>query len=113
MKKSKETPFEKVNKIVRKIGKNAYDRRIPVMVGSYFNDMYLSLNNIHKSLASGKHCIIVIGDSFFGDTYIPTDEFISGISSSIGFHTIENRVVRRRKSRGGCKLRETVLILKK
>jgi hypothetical protein len=113
MDKTKETPFEEINKVVRRIERNAYDRRIPVMVGSYFNDMLLALKNIHKSLAPQKHCVIVVGDSFFGDTYIPTDEFLAGIASSIGFRSVENRVVRSRKSRGGYKLRETVLILKK
>jgi hypothetical protein len=113
MDKTKETSFNEINEVVDQIDKNAYDRRIPVMVGAYFNDMHTSLRNIYRSLAPEKYCIIVVGDSFFGDTYIPTDEFLVGIASSIGFRSVENRVVRSRKSRGGYNLRETVLILKK
>ncbi|MBA7594552.1 hypothetical protein ES703_01496 [subsurface metagenome] len=107
------TPFKRVNEIVQKIAITAYDRRIPVMISSYFKDMHKAMTNIHRLLADQCNLIMVIGDSFFGDTYIPTDEILSEIAGGIGFNTLEMRTVRERRSRSGYPLRETILFLKK
>ncbi len=105
--------FPKVQKLVAKISKNAYDRRIPVMVASYFNEMESALINTYKLLKNDCYCVLVIGDSFFGDTHIPTDVILGNISERIGFRLKDNRIVRVRKSRGGFPLHESILILQK
>ncbi len=112
MNKSTDTSFQQVNKIVQKIAKTAYDRRIPVMVASYFQDMYEAMRNIHRILGEGSYFVMVIGDSFFGDTHIPTDEILCEIAESIGFKTLEMRTVRARRSRSGYPLRESILIMR-
>jgi DNA modification methylase len=105
--------FPKVQKLVDRISENAYDRRIPVMVAAYFNEMESALKNIYRLLKSGHYCVLVIGDSFFGDTHIPTDVILGSISERIGFRMEDNRIVRIRKSRGGFPLHESILILRK
>ncbi len=113
MDKPTTTPFERVNRIVRSIAKNAYDPRIPIMVAAYFQDMLAALANIRRVLVERGYLAMVIGDSFFGETYIPTDEILSEIADSVGFHTVETRRVRARKSRSGYPLRESVLMMRK
>ncbi len=105
--------FRKVQKLVNKISENAYDRRIPVMVAAYFNEMESALKNIYRLLKNDCYCVLVIGDSFFGDTHIPTDVILGNISERIGFRMEDNRIVRQRKSRGGFPLHESILILQK
>jgi len=105
--------FPEVQKLVAKISQNAYDRRIPVMVAAYFNEMEAALKNIYRLLKSGRYCVLVIGDSFFGDTHIPTDVILGSISEQIGFCMEDNKIVRDRKSRGGFPLHESILILRK
>ena len=105
--------FPKVQKLVAKISKNPYDRRIPVMVAAYFNEMESALANTHRFLKNNSYCLLVIGDSFFGDTHIPTDVILGNIAERIGFRMQDNRVLRTRKSRGGYPLHESILILQK
>lgn len=105
--------FPYVQRTVGRIARNAYDRRIPVMVTGYFNDMAACLETIHRVLKPGRPLVLVIGDSFFGDTHIPTDRFLARIGAEIGFELVKNQNVRRRRSRGGFPLRESVLTLRK
>jgi len=113
MKNGTKSKFPKVQRIVNKIAQNAYDPRIPVMVAAYFNEMEAALKNICRLLKSGRYCVLVIGDSFFGDTHIPTDVILGNISERIGFRMEDNKIVRVRKSRGGFPLHESILILRK
>jgi len=113
MRNGTKSRFPKVQKLVDRISENAYDRRIPVMVAAYFNEMESALKNIYRFLKSGHYCVLVIGDSFFGDTHIPTDVILGNISERIGFRMEDNRIVRVRKSRGGFPLHESILILHK
>jgi DNA modification methylase len=113
MKNGTKCRFFKVQKIVNKIARNAYDPRIPVMVAAYFNEMETALKNISRHLKSDRYCVLVVGDSFFGDTHIPTDVILGNISERIGFRMEDNRTVRIRKSRGGFPLHESILILRK
>jgi len=113
MKNGVKSKFPKVRKLVARISENAYDRRIPVMVSAYFNEMESALKNIYRLLKKNCYCVLVIGDSFFGDTHIDTDVILGDISERIGFSLKENRIVRVRKSRGGFPLHESILILQK
>ena len=113
MKNGTKSKFPKVQKIVNKIAQNAYDPRIPVMVAAYFSEMESALKNISRLLKNDRYCVLVIGDSFFGDTHIPTDVILGNISERIGFRMEDNRIVRVRKSRGGFPLHESILILQK
>jgi len=107
------TPFDRVNRIVRRIAKTAYDPRIPIMVAAYFQDMFAAMANIKRVLARRAYLVMVIGDSFFGETHIPTDAILSEIADLVGFQTMEIRRVRARKSRSGYPLRESVLVMRK
>ncbi len=113
MKNGTKSKFPKVQKLVNKIAQNAYDRRIPVMVAAYFNEMESALTNTYRLLKNNSYCVLVIGDSFFGDTHIQTDVILGNIAERIGFRMEDNRIVRVRKSRGGFPLHESILILQK
>lgn len=67
---------------------------IPTMIRGYFDDMYLSLNNIGKVMRKGAYCIIVVGNSSYGGVPIPTDLFLAKIGQERGFEPIEIRVAR-------------------
>lgn len=67
---------------------------IPTMIRGYFDDMYLSLNNIGKVMKKGAYCIIVVGNSSYGGIPIPTDLFLAKIGQERGFEPIEIRVAR-------------------
>ncbi len=75
--------------------------------------MESALKNISRLLKNDRYCVLVIGDSFFGDTHIPTDVILGNISERIGFRMEDNRIVRVRKSRSGFPLHESILILQK
>jgi len=113
MKHGTKSKFPKVQKLVARISESAYDRRIPVMVAAYFNEMESALTNIHRFLKNNSYCLLVIGDSFFGDTHIPTDVILGNIAERIGFRMQDNRILRMRKSRGGYPLHESILVLQK
>lgn len=110
MEKSK---FNNIAELVERLKNDAYDKRIPVMVNSYFIEINNCLNEIHKKLDFGKYCVFVIGDSLFGSVYIPTDALISDICKDIGFNVEKIDIVRKRKSRSGYKLHESVLYMRK
>lgn len=111
--KSIKTKFSSVERIVAELKGKTYDRRIPMMIAKYFDDIYQVLSNIHNILKMGKNCIWVVGDSLFSNIYVPTDVITAEIGTEVGFKIEENRVVRKRRSRNGFKLHESVLIMKK
>jgi hypothetical protein len=62
-----------------------WDNRIPDMIKGYFVDMKKVLLNLFNSLKSGAPCIIVVGNSAYGNMVIPTDIFLCLIAEEVGF----------------------------
>ena len=102
-----------IEKLLAKVRKSAYDRRIPLMVGGYFNDMNLAIRNISILMKSKGHGVIVVGDSQFGGVHIETDLILAKICE-LNYLTVE-RIdnVRERKSKNGMKLRESLIFVRK
>ncbi|GAI70713.1 unnamed protein product, partial [marine sediment metagenome] len=48
----------------------AYDKRIPILVESYFSEMHEVFSNISKHLESEAHFYLDIGDSQFAGVHI-------------------------------------------
>ena len=55
------------------------------MVKSYFTEMYELLENIYDYLTKNGHCVIIVGNSAYGNIVIPTDEIFKKIAKRIGY----------------------------
>lgn len=98
-----------------------WDKRIPLMVKGYFEDMWLALKGIYQLLSKNGYCIIVVGNSAYGNIAIPTDLILGDIGLDIGFKSTEIEIARHlgtssqqyRKVNAKDILRESLVILKK
>jgi DNA modification methylase len=110
----------KINKLskvrLEKGGKKSYD----ILVGGYFNDMYLVLKDCFRILKKGSTFALILGDSAPYGIYIPTDEILGQIGQDIGFASYDIEELRKRGNkwkanpqRHQIKLHETILYLKK
>ena len=106
-------PLEFIKPLVEKIRVNAYDKRIPKMVEGYFNDMNLAIHNISDFLSPDGKGVIVIGDSQYANVYIDTDVILSEICEMNGLKVEKIDVVRKRKSKNGMELRESIIFCEK
>lgn len=101
---------------------NLWDKRIPKMLDTYFYDMFTLLNMLYKKTKKGGYCVIVVGNSAYGNLAIPTDIILSEIGENIGFSIKEIIVARKNEtsSQQHAKLgkfdeylRESLIVLKK
>ncbi|MCK4250340.1 hypothetical protein KAX97_02780 [candidate division WOR-3 bacterium] len=99
-----------------------WDKRIPRMLDTYFNDMYNVLKKIYQRTRKGGNCVMVVGNSAYGNLAIPTDAILAQIGDKVGFNVQEIIVARRNEtsSQQHSKLgdlveylRESLIILKK
>jgi len=97
-------------------GRKSYD----LLVIGYFNDLFLTLNDIFRVLKPNSYALFVLGDSAPYGVHIPTDEIIGELGLSVGFDSYEIEVLRQRGGKWGknpqrhsVKLRESILKLKK
>ena len=80
-----------INKIKKK---KLWSPKIIRMIKNYFFEMSILLKNIHNLLNNNGKCVIVVGNSSYGNIVIPTDKILEKISKKIGFkktHIIEAR----------------------
>lgn len=68
--------------------KKLWDKKIPIMLRLYFTDMFKILDQSYSVLENKGFCAIVIGNSSYGGTIIPTDLILSEYAAKIGF-TVE------------------------
>lgn len=94
----------------QKLQLKTYDKRIPIMVESYFVEIYDIFNKLQKSLAEESKIIIDIGDSVFANVHIQTDNILKEILIDLGYDFIEKRDLRKRRSRNNSILSQTLLI---
>ncbi len=102
-----------LNGLVQTVTEKAYDRRIPIMVKGYFNDMSLAMQNIKKLMKKNARGVIVVGDSQFGGVHIETDLILAKICELSGLTVDAIDVVRERRSKNGMKLRESLIFVRK
>ena len=55
------------------------------MLENYFYEMYILINNIKDLLSDGSTCVIVIGNSAYGNIAIPTDKIFCEIAKDCGY----------------------------
>ena len=101
--------------------KELWNKKIPFMIQGYFEDMWLVLKGIYRLLAPKSHCVIVVGNSAYGNIVIPTDLILGDLGLDIGFKSFKVEVARHlgtssqqyKKVNARDKLRESLVILKK
>ena len=71
-----------------------WDKRIPSMVSSYFDDMFEVLDQIYIALKKSGYCAIVVSNSAYGGIVVPTDLLFSAYAKKIGFEVIKIEVAR-------------------
>lgn len=89
-----------------------YDKRIPVMVAGYFQNMSKVLEKLSIALKPNGTFIMDIGDSQFSGVHIPTHELLEKIAVGYGFEKYEEEILRVRRSKNGMELSQRVLRFK-
>lgn len=90
--------------------KNAYDSRIPIMAQSYFKEMYTIFNDVKPLLIQNAKVLIDIGDSIFSGVHINTDDILIELMQGLGYEFIENKILRKRRSRNQEILTQSLLV---
>ena len=94
-----------------KLHKESYDQRIPLMVKSYFEEMYVVFSKLREHLTDRAKILIDIGDSIFANVHIKTDDILIEILAAIGYELKEKKLLRKRRSRNKEILSQTLLVL--
>ncbi len=98
--------------LIKELEKNAYDRRIPQMVANYFADMKMIFGSIRPHLNRNAIVAVDIGDSAYGKTHVPTDVILKNLLIRLGFSLQHDITLRKRGSRSGFPLRQSLLVFK-
>lgn len=99
-------------KLVERLSKESYDRRIAQMVAGYFQDFEQVAEGLRKQLRRGAPLIIDIGDSSYGGIHVPTDDLLRTLLEQKGFRLLGDYTLRQRASRSGRPLRQAVLVFR-
>ena len=91
------------------LNKKAYDSRIPVMAKSYFEEMYGIFRDSKEHLENDAKILIDIGDSIFCGVHINTDEILIELLTELGFKLVDNKILRKRRSRNKEVLTQSLL----
>lgn len=112
-----------LNKIIDYLYRcNLWDKRITKMLDRYFYDMYIVLNSLYQKTSVGGYCVIVVGNSAYGNLAIPTDILLAQLGKKAGFKVKEIIVARRNETSSQQQsklgnfveyLRESIVVLKK
>ena len=101
--------------------KDLWSRKIPYMIEGYFEDMRKTLKGLYELTKPDGYCIIVVGNSAYGNIAIPTDLILGNIGLNIGFKICNIEIARHlgtssqqyKKINNRNMLRESLVILKK
>jgi DNA modification methylase len=102
--------------------KDLWDKRIPKMLDTYFYDMYVLLKTLYNSTKQGGFCIIVVGNSSYGNLAVPTDLLLAEMGEKAGF--VAQEIIEARKNETSSQqhaklgklveyIRESLVVLKK
>lgn len=114
---------EILNEILEYLSKEKlWDKRIPKMIDTYFFEMFLLLEKIYKKTKKEGYCIIVVGNSAYGNLSIPTDIILAQMGEKAGF-SVEEIIVARKNETSSQQhkklgnlleyIRESIVVLKK
>lgn len=89
--------------------KKAYDSRIPIMAKSYFEEIYQIFSDCKQHINNNAKILIDIGDSIFCGVHIKTDEILIELLTELGYKLIDNKILRKRRSRNKEVLTQSLL----
>ncbi|MDG6929773.1 MAG: hypothetical protein JRN10_00790 [Nitrososphaerota archaeon] len=96
---NKEHRTELLNEILNYLSEcKLWDKRLPQMLDGYFYDMYALLNKIYQKTKKGGYCVIVVGNSAYGNLAIPTDVLLAQLGEKAGFRVKEIIVARKNET---------------
>ena len=101
-----------VEKIVALLAQEGYDARIPRMIACYFSEMTAVFQAVRSHLDPEATVAIDIGDSCYAGIHVPVDQLLSACLQNLGFVQTDDVTLRRRKSRGGMLLKQSLLVFK-
>lgn len=87
----------------------AYDKRIPLMVAGYFQDMDKVMERLSHAIKDNGIFIMDIGDSQFAGVHIPTHKILVTICKKHGFELYAEEILRQRRSKNGMVLSQRLL----
>jgi hypothetical protein len=110
---------------LRSVSGNLWDKRIPLMVQAYFEDMKTILKALHCKGEADAQVWIVVSTSAYGGVEIPVDMILAQIAENVGWFLYDIGVIRHLRHSGhhwrklpdadrpSAKLRESVVVLGK
>jgi DNA modification methylase len=92
----------RIASIVKRITKSSelWDRRIPLMVEAYFDDMLSVLRQSARLLRDGAPAWIVVGSSAYAGVHIPVDSILAELAEDSGFSVTSIRTLRQLRASG-------------
>ncbi|MEQ3530184.1 hypothetical protein [Pseudoalteromonas sp. XMcav11-Q] len=99
-----------IKELFDRLKEEAYDSRISRMVAGYFEEMSLVLAGLAKNTKKDAKICIDIGDSFYSGIYVPTHTILAEIAKEHSLSLLEEITLRKRKSKNGASLSQTLLI---
>ncbi|MGQ0772030.1 MAG: DNA methyltransferase [Nitrososphaerota archaeon] len=110
-----------LNQIIETLStRKLWGLNIPNMITSYFNDMKLVFQGLHKILKNDAYCVFVVANSSYASLPVPVDVLLGKVAEEAGFTLKGIRVLRSMRtsfqqhidSENRRFLRESVVILK-
>ncbi|HDH41589.1 MAG TPA: hypothetical protein ENG12_04205 [Candidatus Altiarchaeales archaeon] len=107
-----------MEEILDKISEKPGFVKHPQVVEGYFDDMYMSMRSIHRSLKEGGKVALVVGNVCLPNITIDTDLILAELAEDIGFRVKEILVANARWCdvygiRKERPVRESILIMEK
>ena len=99
-----------VEYVVQQLEQQAYDRRIPMMVASYFVDMKQVFSGLLHHIKPSSQFIMDIGDSSYAGIHVDTPAILAGLLQEDGWTVSREVTLRQRLSRNGLPLRQVLLV---
>ena len=94
-----------------------WDDNIPAMVGAYFRDIEIVLEQCYRLLTERGKVMMVVGDSRYANVYINVATIIAELARNIGFQTVVTEQVRQMRAsaqQGGLlQLAESIIELRR
>ena len=108
--KNRQPVSQSVEDVVGELNRCAYDRRIPMMVSSYFADMKQVFKGLLHHIKPSSRLLMDIGDSSYAGIHVDTPTILADILKDDGWVVNTEMTLRQRLSRSGRPLRQVLLV---
>ncbi|MDC3014585.1 site-specific DNA-methyltransferase [Candidatus Pelagibacter sp.] len=88
--------LKEINSYITKIkSKKLWSKKIVDMLINYFHEMDILLKKLNNLICKNGKCVVVVGNSSYGNIAIPTDEILKKLAKKNGFKN--NYIIQARK----------------